>query len=216
MKKAFTMIEIIFVISIIGILAAVIIPRTGSNKLNEAAIQVVSHIRYTQHLAIVDDKFNSNDAIWFKRRWQVIFSNSTYTDNKPAYTIFSDTAGSASGNPDKSEIAKNPLDSSKILSGGHSGTVNFTDPNDKKIITKEMNLGIAYGINSYSLNGGCSGARIAFDHLGRPFGGNLSSTASAYHLGRLIKERCNIILTNNEGNITIAIEPESGYVHILR
>jgi prepilin-type N-terminal cleavage/methylation domain-containing protein len=215
MKKAFTMIEIIFVISVIGILAAVVIPRTGSNKLNEAAIQVVSHIRYTQHLAVIDDKFNGSDSIWFKRRWQIIFGNSAYTDYKPAYTIFSDTSGTASGKPDKSEIAKNPLDSSKILSGGHSGTINFTDPDDKKIATKEMNLGATYGIDSYLLTGGCSGARVAFDHLGRPISGDLSSTTTSYHAGRLIKERCNVILTNDEGSITIAIEPESGYAHIL-
>ena len=207
--------ELVFVIVVIGILAAVVIPRTGSNRLNEAAIQVVSHIRYTQHLALVDDKFNSSDSIWFKRRWQIIFGNSAYTDYKPAYTIFSDTSGTASGNPDQSEIAKNPLDSSKVLSGGHSGTINFTDPDDKKIATKEMNLGATYGIESYSLNGGCSGARIAFDHLGRPFTGNLESTEVAYDSGRLIKERCDIILANDEGSITIAIEPESGYAHIL-
>lgn len=215
MKKAFTMMELVFVIVVIGILAAVVMPRTGSNRLNEAAIQVVSHIRYTQHLAVVDDKFNSSDSVWFKRRWQIIFGNSAYTNNKPAYTIFSDTSGTASGNPDQSEIAKNPLDPSKVLSGGHSGTINFTDPDDKKIATKEMNLGATYGIESYSLNGGCSGARIAFDHLGRPFSGSLISTTSAYHSGRLIKERCDIILANNEGSITIAIEPESGYAHIL-
>ena len=39
--------EVIIVIVVIGILAAVVIPRTGSNKLNEAASQVISHIRYT-------------------------------------------------------------------------------------------------------------------------------------------------------------------------
>ncbi len=41
MKKAFTMIELIFVIIVIGILAVVVMPRSSSNKLQEAATQVL-------------------------------------------------------------------------------------------------------------------------------------------------------------------------------
>jgi prepilin-type N-terminal cleavage/methylation domain-containing protein len=215
MKKAFTMMELVFVIVVIGILAAVVIPREGSDRLHEAALQVISHIRYTQHLAIVDDKFDANDANWFKKRWQIIFSNSAYTDDKPAYTIFSDTSGTASGNPDQSEIAVSPFNSSKVLSGGHSGTIDFRTDAGKRVATKEMNLGATYGIGSYLLTGGCSGARVAFDHLGRPISGNLSSTTTSYQAGRLITQRCDIVLADSERNVTIAIEPETGYAHIL-
>jgi type II secretory pathway pseudopilin PulG len=215
MKKAFTMMELLFVIIIITFLAAALTPKTSSNKLYEAATQLISHIRYTQHLAIMDDKFDPNDSRWFKKRWQIIFSESNYTGDKPAYTIFSDRSGSASGNPDRSEIAVNPLDYSKVLSGGHSGTIDFRDPKDKKIATKEMNLGFSYGVQSYSLEGGCSGARISFDYLGRPFSGNLSSTTTAYHPKRLITKQCRIILRDNKNSITIAIEPETGYANIL-
>lgn len=212
MKKAFTMMELIFVIVVIGILAAVVIPRTGSNKLREAAIQVVSHIRYTQHLAMVDDKFNSADATWYEKRWQIIFGTSAYTNSTPAYTIFSDTSGT--GQPDISEMAINPLDSSKVLSGGYSGILHTT--NDANQVTKEMNLG-HYGITGYNLAGGCSGARVSFDHLGRPFRGDLSSMTGAYSAPtqRLITSQCRITLTDSSGNVVIAIEPETGYAHIL-
>ncbi len=212
MKKAFTMMELIFVIVVIGILAAVVIPRTGSNKLHEAAIQVVSHIRYTQHLAMVDDKFDAADATWYEKRWQIIFGASAYTggNNKPAYTIFSDTSGT--GQPDISEMAINPLDSSKMLSGGYSGILYSTDSR----ATKEMNLSY-YGITGYSLAGGCSGARVSFDHLGRPIKGDLSSMTGAYSAGtqRLITSQCTITLTDSSGSVVIAIEPETGYAHIL-
>ncbi|MDQ7060006.1 MAG: type II secretion system protein [Sulfurimonas sp.] len=67
MKKAFTMIELIFVLVVVGILAAVILPRTKTNPLQEAAIQLLSHIRYTQHLALVDDVYDANDANWYKK-----------------------------------------------------------------------------------------------------------------------------------------------------
>ncbi|MCF6310454.1 MAG: type II secretion system GspH family protein, partial [Sulfurimonas sp.] len=58
MKKAFTMLELVMVIVVIGILAAVMLPRVASDRLAEAATQVISHIRYTQHLAMVDDQFD--------------------------------------------------------------------------------------------------------------------------------------------------------------
>jgi prepilin-type N-terminal cleavage/methylation domain-containing protein len=212
MKKAFTMIELVFVIVVIGILAAIVIPRVGSNRLAEAAVQLVSHIRYTQHLAMIDDKFDTADTTWYEKRWQIIFGTSAYTNSKPAYTIFSDTSGT--GEPDKSEMAKNPLDSTRVLSGGYSGILHTT--NDADEVTKEMNLGY-YGITGYNLTGGCSGARVSFDHLGRPFRGDLSSMSGAYSAGtqRLIIQTCNVVLTSSEGTVTIAIEPETGYAHIL-
>lgn len=68
MRKAFTMIELVFVIVVIGILAAVIIPNTRTNPLQEAAIQLLSHIKYTQHLAMTDDTYDENDPNWYKKR----------------------------------------------------------------------------------------------------------------------------------------------------
>jgi len=84
MKKAFTMLELIMVIVIIGILAAVIMPRTGSNKTAEAAVKLISDIRYTQHLAMIDDKFDSNNANWYKNIWRIRFDTNT------SYSIVSD------------------------------------------------------------------------------------------------------------------------------
>ena len=57
-KKAFSLIELIFVIVIIGILSSVLVPRFDRPTLIEAAHQIISHIRYTQHLAMVDNKFD--------------------------------------------------------------------------------------------------------------------------------------------------------------
>lgn len=105
MKKAFTMIELIFVIVVIGILAAVIMPRTGSNKLHEAATQVLSHIRYTQHLAMVDDKFDPNDATWYREKWQIRFRRNS---GASGYVIFSDSIVTQ-GNVNNGERAIDPL-----------------------------------------------------------------------------------------------------------
>ena len=204
------MLELVFVIVAIGILSAVFIPKFGQNKLSEAANQVISHIRYTQHLALMDDKFDSTNQNWYKRRWQIIFGTSVYTEGKPAYTIFSDT--SETGQPDLSEIAKNPQDSSKLLSGGYSGTLYTSDSQ----ATPELNIGKKYGVDSYALSGGCSGARISFDHLGRPLQGDLSSMTGPYSAGtqRLITAPCIITLRRSNDSVQIVVDPETGYVHL--
>lgn len=215
MKKAFTMLELVFVIVVIGILAAVVIPRAGSNRLHEAAVQVVSHIRYTQHLAMVDDKFNGSETDWHKRRWQLLFGTSADTNNKIAYSIFSD-APTFSGNPGISELAKNPMSSNKLLTGGFSGVISYAT--DSRV-TREMNIGEKYGIGDVSFSAECSingSKRIAFDYIGRPLRGALDSYTSSYPAAdRLITSTCIITLISNDENVSIAIEPETGYAHIL-
>lgn len=118
MKKAFTILELIFVIVVIGVLSAVILPRTQTNPLQEVGIQLLSDIRYTQHLALVNDIYDPNDPNWFKKRWQIVFSSAAAANNVPAYIIFSDTAGLSTGNATLSEVALNPQDPSRVLSGG--------------------------------------------------------------------------------------------------
>ncbi|OIP58356.1 MAG: prepilin-type N-terminal cleavage/methylation domain-containing protein [Helicobacteraceae bacterium CG2_30_36_10] len=79
MKKAFTMLELVFVIVVVGILAAIIIPNTRTNPVREGAVALLSHIRYAQHLAMVDDKFDAANPLWFRDRWQIRFSGSSYS-----------------------------------------------------------------------------------------------------------------------------------------
>ena len=208
MKKAFTMLELIMVIVVIGILAAVVVPRTGSNKLGEAAVQLVSHIRYTQHLAMVDDKFDSTDPDnWYKKRWQIIFSNTT-TASDILYSIYSD-GSTYTGNADAGEVASDPMSPDKFLSGG-SASILQTDVR----VNEKLNLTSTYGITGLTLNDGCSGVRISFDTFGRPLHGTIHDSATSYESSNLIQSTCNIVLVSAEGDITIAVEPETGYVHI--
>ncbi|MDD2358616.1 MAG: type II secretion system protein [Thiovulaceae bacterium] len=77
-KSAFTLLELIFVIVVIGILSAVFIPRFGQNKLSQAANQLISNIRYTQHLALIDDTYDENNATWYKNRWSINLCQAKY------------------------------------------------------------------------------------------------------------------------------------------
>lgn len=224
MKKAFTIMELVFVIVVISILAAVIIPRIGSNKLHEAATQVVSHIRYTQHLAMVDDKFDATPGNeWYKKRWTIRFKkdlvyagayvpNGTYT-NEWAYSIFSDT--SKDNNPNKSEMAKNPLNPNQYLSGGYNNTLHVEDEKSMK----ELRIGKAYDITNVVFSGGCRSdiLYIHFDYLGRPF--NSFPTSRAYEVAasgwhKLLTSECIIKLISDDGTVSIGIKPESGYAYI--
>ena len=233
MKKSFTLLELVFIIVVVGILAAVIIPNTRSDNLREAAIQVVSHIRYTQHLAMVDDKYDANDLNWYKRRWTIRFrENLSFTSTLPpakfynkvwAYTIYSDIPNYAGREPDLVGMAKNPSNSLKYLSGGWDNTLHVE--NEKA--SSNMRLGEKYSIKDIKFSGGCrSNVRyIYFDYLGRPF--NSSTNNSSYEMAstgwhKLLTSQCKISLCldtctgiASDRELMIGIEPETGYAHIL-
>jgi len=205
MKKAFTLLELVFVIVVIGILAALIIPRAESNPLREAAIQLLSDIRYTEHLAMVDDKYDRSKANWYRARWQIYFKQ----DNGDlVYTIYSDKdldGVSTAPNPDAGEIAKDPT-SSKDLTGDSLYSTTKID---------SMNLSKKYGVVVSNMNnlmsGGCAQMqRLFFDHMGRPL---LRSETSTTH--QLLHTTCTITLTDaNNNSISLSVEPETGYVKI--
>jgi len=112
-KRAFTLLELVFVIIVIAIITAIAIPDSRDSKLDEGAVQLISHIKYTQHLAMVDDKYDATNNTWFRNRWQITF-------NGDQYTIESDMGGT---------IARNPLDQTPMqqidLNDVYGATVTF-------------------------------------------------------------------------------------------
>ena len=214
MKRAFTMLELIFVIVVVGILSFVAASSFQRNTLREAADQLVSHIRYTQHLAMMNDKFDPSDATWYRTRWQIVFNSDANTYNQWAYTIFADGNKNANPNLTLNEVAINPIDRNKFLTGGYTGII----LSDGVGATREMNLGMTYGVTNITFSTSCqfSGSRrLSFDYLGRPLKGVPSGFTATYQANRRITQLCQITLTNGIDNIVIAIEPETGYTHIL-
>jgi len=233
MKKAFTMIELVFVIVIVGIISAMIAPSFQRNTLREAADQLISHIRYTQHLAMIDDKFDSSETEWFKRRWMLRFQeNLVYTTLPPnntyskvwAYTISSDLPNFAGHHPDLLGMAKNPLNESQYLSGGYDNVLHVED----SASMNTLRMGDEYGVEDIDFTGGCRTDTkfIHFDYIGRPM--NSFPLNSPYELAsagfhKLLNSPCIIKIctvadcTTATGDeiVQIAIEPETGYTHIL-
>ena len=72
------MLELVFVIVVLGILAALALPRMDRDLRQEAADNILSAIRYTQHLALNDDKTNPFVNDWQSKLWNISFSNSDY------------------------------------------------------------------------------------------------------------------------------------------
>lgn len=180
MKKAFTLIELVFVVIVLGILTFALWPKKQPTQALEAARQIVAHIRYTQHLALNDDKFATHTDTdgtkekiakdWYKRMWRITFSNTAAVpgcrNGGWRYAVYQNISRGLSdrGQPNgANEAASNPAQAGKVLSACYSGlSTNTSD---------ELNLGQTYKIETIDFSefaeGGIQG--IIFDELGRAY-----------------------------------------------
>jgi prepilin-type N-terminal cleavage/methylation domain-containing protein len=199
-RKAFTMLELIFVIVIVGILSFITASSFQRNTVQEATDKLVSHIRYAQHLAMVDDKFNPTLPNWFRNQWHIDIE---LDNNLWVYSVLS------ANNPN--QYAKDPQNSTTYLSGLS------TVAQDNR--SKDLQLQAKFGITSITFTN-CPTAtttrfRLFFDYLGRPYGDKSTATTPYANLltgsGNNI---CTIVLSNGNvaDNMTIEISPETGYV----
>lgn len=195
------MLELVFVIVVLGILASLALPRMDRDLRQEAKDNILAAIRYTQHLALNDDKTDPTDPNWQKKLWKITFSIS---GNNLAnfYTISSDD--NQNGTVDKNETAIDPQD----------GKYMFTD--DSTIDIDESSnifIGKKYGVINMTFSGGCSNTapEIAFDHLGRTYN-DIGSATNDY--SKYMSLDCNIVFSFADGStpITVIIVPETGYV----
>jgi type II secretory pathway pseudopilin PulG len=73
------MIELIIIIVVVGILSAAVLPRMERDALRESAEQVSRHIKYAQHLAMVDDVYDDQNTTWFQNRWAINLCSTQYS-----------------------------------------------------------------------------------------------------------------------------------------
>ncbi|MCZ6160298.1 type II secretion system protein [Campylobacter ureolyticus] len=227
-KKAFTMIELIMIIVVVGILSVIIIPRIDRNTLLEATNQIVSHIRYTQHLAMMDNKYNPKDPNWYKKRWMIEFTANSHSINNNdcqgnclAYQIYSDTTTSGNLNS-PNEVAKDPNNPNRYLSAGWSG---MSNP-DKAKRNPNLNIEKKYGIKEINFSQSCGGGTknnnknksISFDETGRPMQkvattGNYDKITYEESVQRYLNDNCTITLIDDtDKRAIITIYAETGYV----
>ncbi len=209
--KAFTMIELVLVIVVLGILAALALPRMDRDIRQEAADNILSAIRYTQHLALNDDKTNPFDPVWQKTLWQIRFSLDGA--GRYFYTIASNMDHGT--NVDQNETAIDPANGKYMHN--EAGT-DVIDPDESPNIF----IGKLYGINSINFsncgtiaNGSNTSKHIAFDPLGRPHKGVFLVATNDYRT--VMTADCTITFAFQDGSeaLSIGIIKETGHAFIV-
>ena len=202
-RKAFTLLELIIVMIIIGILAAMALPRMDRDVRQEAADNILSAIRYTQQLALNDNKASTYNK-WQKRLWAIRFTSGTHA----YYTIGTDDNNNSSISIE--ETAVDPANGKYFYNS--SGIFANKSSNESPAIF----LGDKYGINTITFSGGCSnGQDIAFDHLGRPFN-NIGNATRNY--AKYMSTDCTIsfqFANSDIETIQITVEKQTGHAFIV-
>ena len=111
-RVAFTMLELVFVIVVLGILATLAIPRLDRDLKQEASDSILSDIRYTQHLALRDNKHEFNNPQWQRAFWRVGFENCAASSGLYEYI---GTDVNYGGGIDNDEAAVDPANGEKMI-----------------------------------------------------------------------------------------------------
>ena len=204
------MLELVMVIIVLGILAALAIPRLDRDLKQEAADNILSAIRYTQHFALLDNKHKFDDPRWQRRFWRIYFGT---CDSRIYYAIGSDDNmdGSTNGRVDFDESPLDPANGKHIWA--HDGS-NCAGSHDIHDISPNVFLGKKYGVKTYTMSGGCTKSYLGFDHLGRPHSKDFVQATKPDSSGYM-SNTCSMAFTLENGeSFTIQIEPETGYAYI--
>ena len=220
------MIELIIVLVVVSILAVMAIPRLNRDRRVEAINHILMMIRYTQNLALHDDKHNISDSRWQRAFWR--FGINRCSDGGLYYYIGSDdspiSANRYNGSIDNGESAIDPSN------GKYLNYQTFSKCSKSKFIPKSISPNIfitqKYGISSvkfkncYIINS--SGNRvkstskhIGFDNFGRAIKSYTNSNQPT-HSGLLVNN-CEIEFkfdSNSIAPFTIVVPKETGFAYL--
>jgi hypothetical protein len=176
-RPSFTVLELVIVIVIIGILAYSLNFKFFNPSLEAAADKLMKDIRYTQSLALKEDKYQpfplhscdgsdegniecNRSKYWFKQWWQLRLIRSE--NGEYYYEIFSDSPLFDKKGGPVNEYAINPLDTKYMAGNYHSSTateLNLSKYNIKMIVDFDGN----------DFNSSNESIRIIFDNFGNVF-----------------------------------------------
>ena len=136
MKKSFSLLEIILVISLIGFLYTMFLPKTKINHIDELSSKLSLYLTHLRYKALIDDKYDSKDSLWHKKRWTIKFLRCRESVGGIYYTIYSDK--NKSGHPSAEDSLKDPLTNKNIYT---SNICNENSLNSKYVLlTKEFGI----------------------------------------------------------------------------
>ncbi len=192
------MIELVFVIIILGILASLAMERMDRDLTQEASESVLSSIRLTQQQALIDNKHRKdNNPNWQRAYWRFDFNCTSAC----AYNVGSDI--NLNGTIEKAESAIDPIDGKYLWNDGTG--------ND---MSNRVLLGKKFGVINIEASDGCDGSSsIAFDFLGRP---HLDVSTATNNFSSIMRENCKLTFDmSSDDNFSIIIESETGHTSIL-
>jgi len=213
-KRAFTMLELVFVIVIIGILAVLSFSSMDRDLRQEAADNILSDIRYTQHLAMTDNKHQFNNHRWERGYWRIIFSTCAGGGRYYMIGARDDLRTSTNGFFKRNQAAMDPANGKPMW---WKDLWNCDDGDPSNNVSKRIFLTDNYGVANVVSGGGCAGAtHIAFDHWGRPYHGAGFTTSGQPDHGGYMTADCIFTFTMSDSQtFAIQINQETGDANIV-
>jgi len=223
--RAFTMLELIITIVVIAILASLAMPRMKRDIRQEAADNIISALRFTQHMALMDNVTdNISRGVGYRKKWQRKFwrfGKEGCSDGGIFYYVASDRDRGGNIDVNDGEAAIDP--SNKKVMMGQNGKPCAYDLSEQVFgngiaeASPHIFLTKNYGIkeNDAKMFRQCQGTSksIGFDYLGRPHRGFEHSTKPDY--SSLMESDCNLTFEFEDGSkdLIITIEKETGHIY---
>ena len=203
-KKSFSIIELIFVITLIGIINSQVSIKNNLSKIKLAKQQIILHLKYVRYIAMVDDKYEKDNPLWFRKRWTLKFLNCNKNIGGIYYIIYSDE--NENGYISKDETLKDPL-SNQYLYSSQCKEDKIYDKNKLILLTKRYDIkNIIVSCNKTTTIG-----QLSFDINGELHSklSNKNNKIDEYKL----KSICNIEIYDKNGNKEmIQIHNKTGFI----
>lgn len=204
MKKAFSLLEILLIISLLGILYTAFIPKSQINKIDELTNRLILYLKQTRYQALINDKYDQDDSYWHKKRWTLKFFRCRKDVGGIYYSIYSDN--NSSGHPSIEDSLKDSLTLKNIYSTNYCKE----NINNSKYVLISQNFNIEDVV--ISCNETSSLGQLSFGADGKIYSklSNNVNDNTSYE----IKNKCKIKLSDHLGEErTIVLESNTGYIY---
>ncbi|MCI0500774.1 MAG: type II secretion system protein [Epsilonproteobacteria bacterium] len=200
-KKSFSLLELLIIISVVAIVVTHSIQKNNLSKIKIAKNQILLHLKYTRYIAMLDNKYDKEDALWHKKRWSLKFLNCQSAIGGIYYVVYSDLDNN--GAIKKTEALKDPLTNNYIYSYQCTKD-NLYDKSKFVLLSQEYEIqSVDISCNETSTIG-----QISFGYDGKVYARN-GTHEDDYE----IKKPCTIKLFDKHNQSeTITIYPNSGYI----
>ena len=178
MKKSFSLLEIVLTILLISFIYTIFLPKNRINYIDEVTTRMQLYISYVRYKALIDDKFNSEEPLWHKKRWTIKFFRCRESVGGIYYSIYSDN--NKTGIPSAEDSLKDPLSQKNIYSS------NYCEENssNSKFVLLTKNFGITDV--QISCNETTSLGQLSFDSDGKVYSklSNYANESNEYEINK--------------------------------